>query len=105
MPCGCVTHENVTACSGPVAMPADDYANLRKNEEVVITSITAAVVLLDRWIAYAGELEVENQRLRSKYEAAHERCEMLRELVSELPDPQPVVPDVIATQQVSDPFA
>lgn len=52
-------------------------------EEVQITGITRGVLLLDKWIEYALELECELARLRVKYANAHERCEQLRAIVAE----------------------
>lgn len=51
-------------------------------DEVEITGLTRAIVLLDEWIKYARELEAENERLKRKYASAHERCEQLREIVA-----------------------
>lgn len=50
---------------------------------VEIQSITRAIVLLDSWIKYAHELELENARLQMKYASAHLRCEQLREIVEQ----------------------
>lgn len=49
---------------------------------VEINSTTRAVMLLDEWIAYAQELERDLERMRRKYNSAHERCEQLREIVA-----------------------
>ena len=51
-------------------------------EIVDLDNLTAAVALLDRWIDYAQSLEVTIERLQRQYNAAHERCEQLREIVA-----------------------
>lgn len=53
------------------------------SDSVEITGLTRAIVLLNEWIAYAQDLQCQNARLRSKYNAAHERCEQLRAIVAE----------------------
>ena len=52
-------------------------------------NLYSAVVLLDRWIRYAHYLEIQAAHWRAKYNAAHERCEQLREIVAKDYPPVP----------------
>lgn len=61
-------------------MAAED---VRAVKEVDLTSFTRVLVLLDEWIRHARDVEVQLERMTRKYQAAHERCEQLREIVRE----------------------